>query len=550
MGYGVATGFGLPFMADKVFPFIFGETDVDTMKRILVVSLLPLAFIARGTCGFFNTYLVNYCGAYVLEKIRKQLFGKLQDLPYRFYQKHQPGDLISRAVSDTQNLQEQITTVAHDVLKQPVTFIGAIGALVFMAITKPGMDYVLGCLALIPLCVIPVRQFGRKIQKRAQQMQEQTGDLSADLSENLSAHREIRAFNLQEPEKSKFAATISKLFISRMKVIKYYHLLNPTIEILTSFGIAAAVFYASTKELDLEDLLPVIMALYLSYEPLKKLGAIHTRLKQATASLERIEYVLEHPLEIEDPAEPVPLDKVLGKVEFKGVTFKYEEDQAALSSINVRIEPGEIVALVGPSGAGKTTFANLIPRFYDPSEGQLLVDGTDISQVSQAVLRENIAYVPQHPVLFNDTLRNNILLGKSKGSQISVEEAAKLACADTFIEGFTDGYETQAGEKGGRLSGGQIQRIAIARALIRNASILILDEATSALDAESESAIQTALQNLIKDKTVFIIAHRFTTITLATRILVFEDGRIIADGPHDKLIGTCPLYKRLHDSQK
>jgi len=239
-----------------------------------------------------------------------------------------------------------------------------------------------------------------------------------------------------------------------------------------------------------------------------------------------------------------------GKVEFRKISFSYEPKQAALNNINLTVKPGEIVALVGPSGAGKTTFANLILRFFDPSDGHLLVDGTDIRNVTQADLRSQIAYVPQNPILFNDTVRNNILLGKSSATNLTPEEASVLACAKDFIEELPEGFDTQIGEKGNRLSGGQIQRIAIARALLRNAPILILDEATSALDAESESAIQKALEYLIQNKTVFIIAHRFSTISLATRILVFNEGHIIADGPHEEIIGTCDLYRRLHDSQK
>ena len=550
VGYGIATGFGLPFMAEKVFPYIFGEEDVDLMKRIAVVSLVPFSFIARGLTGYLNTYFINYCGAYVLEKIRTQLFDHFQALPHSFFQKYPIGELLSRSVSDAQILQENVTTVSNDLIKQPTTLAFAIIILIGMAIQKPELAYVLGCLLLIPVCVVPIRHFGKKIRKRAQMMQEKTGDLSKAMSENLSANREIRVFNIQETEKQKFRHTIRQIFESRMKVIKYHYLINPTVEIITSFGIAAAVLYASMKGLKLEDLIPVIMALYLSYEPIKKLGSIHTRTKQALASMDRIEEILNHPLEIEDPATPVPFDRIQGKVEFRNITFHYEVNQAALNSINLTVQPGEIVALVGPSGAGKTTFANLILRFFDPTDGHLLVDGIDIRNVLQQDLRDQIAYVPQNPILFNESVRNNILLGKTKASNLTPEEAAVLACAKDFIEELPEGFDTQIGEKGSRLSGGQIQRIAIARALLRNAPILILDEATSALDAESESDFQQALQNLIHNKTVFIIAHRFSTISLATRILVFNEGSIIADGPHKEIIETCDLYRRLHDSQK
>ena len=379
-------------------------------------------------------------------------------------------------------------------------------------------------------------------------MQTKTGGLSSVISENLTASREIRAFNLQDTEKQRFATIIKVFFKSRMKVIKYYNLLNPTIEIISATGIAVAVYYAAQQNIGIEKLTPVIIALYLSYEPLKKLGGIHARMKQGTAALDRIEYILDYPLEVSDPANPIPFNDIRGKVEFRDVTFRYDEN-IALKDINTNIKPGQVIALVGPSGAGKTTFANLILRFFDPVEGKLLIDGTDVRNITQHDLRRNIAYVPQNPILFNQSVRNNIFIGRTYSSNLSIEEAAEQAYAHEFIKDLPEGYETPLGEKGSRLSGGQIQRIAIARALIRNAPILILDEATSALDAESEKAVQKALNNLVQNKTVFIIAHRFSTIQLATRILVFDKGRIIADGDHPQLLHSCDLYRRLHNKQ-
>ena len=547
--FGIATGFGLPFMTQKVFPMIFGNSNADTIQKVWIVSLIPLSFLVRGISGFFNTYLINYCGSYILEQLRLRIFKKFQELPQAFFQKHTTGDLLSRAITDTELLQNNVVTVANDLVKQPITFLGAIAVLIYLAIQMPELAYVLACLAIIPVCVFPIRHIGNKIQTRARQMQYQAGNISASVAENLSAAREIRAFNLQEPEKLKFAEVVRKFFRFRMKVVKYNHLLNPIIEIISAAGIAAAVFYAAQKQVSLETLTPVIMALYLSYEPLKKLGGIHARFKQGLAALERIEYVLDHPVEVEDPAKPVPFENVSGKIEFRDVTFRYDANPA-LKEINVTVAPCQIVALVGPSGAGKTTFANLILRFFDPADGSLLIDDCDLRTITQNDLRHNIAYVPQNPILFNVSARENILLGGTGNSTLSVEDAAKQAYAHKFILELPDGYDTLLGEKGSRLSGGQIQRIAIARALLRNAPILILDEATSALDAESEQTIQQALRNLVQDKTVFIIAHRFSTISLANRILVFEEGRIIADGAHDQIIKNCDLYRRLHDGQK
>ena len=550
IGYGVATGFGLPFMAEKVFPSIFGNPDITTKQRIIVVSLLPLVFAIRGISGFSNTYLINYCGAFVLENVRIRVFSKLQGLPQSFFQKNSVGDLLSRTISDTELLQTNVVTVANDLIKQPITFGAALGALIYLSIQQPELAYILCCLVLIPVCAFPVRHFGRKIHQRSLDMQSRMGNLSGNVTENLAATREIRAFNLEDAEEAKFGVVVKQFFRFRMKVIKYYHLINPTIEVIAAMGIALAVFYASQKGLTLEDLTPVIMALYLSYEPLKKLGGIHARIKQGVAALDRIEYILDHPIEIEDPKQPEPFENINGKVEFQNVEFSYDNDSPALNKINVTVNAGQIVALVGPSGAGKTTFANLLMRFHDPISGKVRIDGKDLRSITQADLRSQIAYVPQNPILFNDSVRNNILLGKTDSSHLTTEEAGRKAYAHEFIEDLPDGYNTQIGERGSRLSGGQIQRIAIARALIRNAPILILDEATSALDSESEQMIQKALRNLVEGKTVFIIAHRFSTISLADRILVFENGRTVGDGTHKELIKECDLYRRLHDGQK
>ncbi len=266
------------------------------------------------------------------------------------------------------------------------------------------------------------------------------------------------------------------------------------------------------------------------------------------AGLDRIEAVLHAPIEIEDPVKPVALPSTKGAVAFENVTFAYQQEPV-LKHVNVRIEPGEIVALVGPSGAGKSTFANMVPRFYDPQQGAVKVDGVDVRTVRQADLRREIALVSQEPVLFNDTVYNNILLGRPGASREEVVRAAEQAGARGFIEALDGGWDTSVGERGGRLSGGQRQRVAIARAFLKNAPILILDEATSALDAESEALVQAALEELVRGKTAFIIAHRFSTIRFATRLLVFEEGVIVADGPHERLIKESPLYRSLYERQ-
>lgn len=553
--YGVSSGFGLPYVIDQVFPKIFAQSGeslaLSSWQLFLYVSWLPAAFLVRGVSGYFNSYLISYCGVRVLEQLRMKVFRKLQRLPLSFFKKNQSGDLISRVMVDTEQLQYAILQISNDLIRQPVTFIGAIAVLVYMALEKEGLAFVLLCLAVIPICVFPIRYVGRKVLNRAMRMQERAGGMTAILNENLSAPSEVRTFNLEERENKRFEKSSVEFFSARMKVIKYVNLLTPAIEIITAVGISVAIFQASRGGIHLEVVVPVILALYMSYEPVKKLGAIHNRVKQGVASLNRLDHVLKEDESITDPESPRKMGEPKGEITFEGVSFRYENgnEEPALSDLNFTLKKGEVVALVGPSGAGKTTLAGLLPRFHDPSEGQVTLDGIDLRELRLKELRDAVALVPQHPFLFDASVRTNVLVGKTERSKATVEEVCGLAHANEFVAGFDAEYEERLGEEGSRLSGGQLQRLALARAFLKNAPILVLDEATSALDSENEGKIQEAMRKLVEGKTTLLIAHRFSSLKLATRILVMDHGKVIADGSHEDLYRDCELYRVLHDAQ-
>lgn len=576
---GIASGFGLPLMLKKVLPVLFGGgepqdlvlLDFDSSQAnfggvsaewlpdlhivvpadyllIFALVLMPLVFVIRGAAMFGNTYLLNLCGIRVLEAIRMKLFTHLQHLHLGFFGKNKSGDLLSRTTGDTMLVKTVLVEVTNDLVIQPFTLIGAVGFIVWSAFQSTATQQFLLSLCVVPITVLPVQMIGKRLVKRSKKMLVSAGELSSVLAESLQAPREIRAYNLEDRECSRFRKCVRDFFTLQMKCVKYDKMLTPLIEIIAAASISFAVYQAAAADLDQDTVIALVGALYFAYDPIKKLGKINNRVKEGTAGLARLEEIWQAPIEVADPASPHPLGIVRGELNFKDVTFGYD-DVPVLRGVSFTAKPGETIALVGPSGAGKSSLVNLIPRFYDVSIGSVAVDGIDVRDVRLADLRKNIAIVSQEPILFNDTIYNNILIGRLDSTREEVIEAAKRASALEFIESLDNGWETVVGERGGRLSGGQRQRIAVARAFLRNAPILILDEATSALDTESEAQIQESLEELLHGRTTFMIAHRFSSIRTAKRILVFDAGRIIADGPHEEIYETCPLYRGLYDQQ-
>jgi subfamily B ATP-binding cassette protein MsbA len=549
--FGATNGLGLPLLIKYVFPVIFDRTGPHAMPMadvVLIAATVPMLFLLRAVSSFLNSYYTQLTGVRILEGVRLDYFRKLQVLPLSFLQRESSGDLLSRGIADSSQLQSTLTLIANDGVKQPMALLGALGFLVWQAFTTDGALTVLVCLAIVPLAVLPVHYVGKKVVHRARQVQDQLGDVSSQLNENLSAAREVRAFGLEERETTRFGQATNRLIVAQMKVVKYAQALTPAIELISAVGIAATLIFAYYAGVKLETFLAIITALYLCYEPIKKLGYLNSELNRGVASLSRLEYVLDEPVTITDPAAPVSVTRLRGDIAFNDVTFAYG-DSPALQQVSASIPAGTVCALVGPSGAGKSTFANLVPRFYEVAAGGVTIDGIDVRAMRLADLRRNIALVSQEPVLFNDTIFNNLLLGDVTASREAVLAAARNAHAHEFIEKLPQGYDTMVGERGALLSGGQKQRIAIARAFLRHAPILILDEATSALDSESEAAVQDALRHLVVGKTVLIIAHRFSTIRDASTILVFDQGKITAQGDHAALHAGNPLYRSLYDRQ-
>lgn len=545
---GATSGMGVPVMVYKILPEVFGEAPPTGWVLAGVVAILPTVLLVRGVSQFFNMYLAAFCGARVLVQLQGRLHRKLQELPLAFFGKSRIGDLMARVSGDAQAVQTVVTGVSNDLIKQPVTFIGAIGALIYMAVQKKEMLFILFALAIIPLCVLPIRYVGKRLLARAMQLQDSSGNISTALNENFGAVREVRAFNLQEREAGRFAGLLNRMAMYAVKTAKYNNMLVPAIEWISACGVSAAIFYVARAKMGIEDIIPLLAALYMTYDPVKKLGAVHNLVKRGEASVKRIEYVLNATDSVPDAENPQPFIAEQTDICFEGVTFAYA-DEEVLKDVNLTIPAGSTVALVGPSGAGKSTFVNLIPRFYDVQQGRVLVGGTDVRSYGKNALRAHVSIVSQDTVLFNDTIRNNIRLGRLDATDEEVEAAAKHAFVHDFVMQFDEGYDTVVGERGARLSGGQKQRIAIARAFLKNAPILIMDEATSSLDSESEEKVQLALTELVQGKTVILIAHRFSTIKMADRIVVMDAGRVRASGSHAELYASDELYKSLYDKQ-
>ena len=548
--YGVASGAGIPLILKEVLPrmWVEGPDPVPYGDLVLIGVIMVGGMGIRCASEFANMYGMAYCGQRVLEGLRTDTFAHLQKLSLSFFEQRRSGDTVSRLITDTEVLRAGIVTVTNDIIKQPFTLIGAAGVIVYLSLQNSQFVFILAFLVSAPACVFPIRWLAGKLKVRAKKLQAQVGDVSAYVTDSIQAPREIRAFNLQEGQVRGMRRRVRELMKWQLKVLKYERSVAPLVEFVATISVALVIVYAGRNSVGIQQMVPLLGALYFCYEPVKKLGKITTHLKSMEASLDRLEEISKMDPEVLDPKVPVELGKVNGEIAFDEVSFAYAED-LVLKKVTVKARPGEVMGIVGPSGAGKTSFINLLLRFYDPTEGVVSIDGHDLRTLRQEELRDAISFVPQEPLLFNASVRDNILVGRPDATDEEVYKAAGQARAHDFITAMENGYETVIGEKGTRLSGGQRQRLALARAFLRKAPILVLDEAASALDSENEALIQQAVVELAQNRTVFIIAHRFSTLSVVDRILVFESGQIIGDGTNEELEKSCNLYQELRRRQ-
>ncbi len=567
--FSAANAFGLPFLVGKVLPAVFGDEAARAAPLLtwpkwlggqpafylpkgyemaFAVAFLPVVMLVRGLGEFFSTYLLNLAGLRVIEAVRRDVFAKLQLLHLGFFSRLPVGDLLSRLIADANSVRLVLVDVSNDLIVQPLSTLFALGYVVMVCLSHDRGYWFLACLLVVPAAVLLVRGVAVRIQRRTRQGMESASDLNSIAVENLQSAREVRAYGLQEREAKRFNQASHEGLRIQGKLIRYEKALSPLVEITAAMGISAAIAVGAVNGFTMSELISLIVAFYFAYGPIKRLGNVSSRLSMAAPGLVRLEEIILAKVEVADSADARPLARVLGALEMRGVSFSYGADPV-LAEVTLKIPAGQSVALVGPSGAGKSTFVNLVPRFFDPQLGSILIDGHDLRQVRQADLRANIALVSQEPVLFNESILENIRLGRPAATDADVREAARLAGALEFIEAQPEGFLTKVGERGGRLSGGQRQRVSIARAFLKDAPILILDEATSALDTDTERSIQQSLALLMKGRTTLIVAHRFSTIRDVGRVLVFDGGRIVADGTREEVYASSDLFRRLWDNQ-
>ncbi len=525
--------------------------EIFVNKDKAMLTLLPLMFIGiyllRSFAYYGEQYFMEFVGQDIIRRLRNQLYSRLTDLPLSFFHKEKTGALMSRFTFDVNIVKAMVSSSIAAVIRDALRIIALTGYIFYR-------DWKLAALIffVFPIALIPLVKLGRRVRKASTGMQEAMGDLSAFIHETFIGTKVVKAFGMEPHEKKRFRQKTQNVFRIGIRAAIAKSLSSPIMEFLGGIAIAVVVYYGGlqvTQGLSTPGtFFSFLAAVVLLYDPAKKMTKINNNVQEGMAAFNRIYDIIETSSDICDPREPVHLKPGPHRVAFEKVGFCYEKE-FVLQDINLTVSPGQTLALVGMSGGGKTSLVNLVPRFYDVTEGRIMIDSTDIRQASIASLRQQIAIVTQDPILFNDSIRNNILYGRPDATEEDIIAAAEAAYAYDFIMTFPKGFDTLVGELGGRLSGGEKQRLCIARALIKDAPILILDEATSSLDTEAEAVVQKALENLMRGRTAFVIAHRLSTIRNADHVIVLVKGRMVESGSHDDLLKLKGEYYKLHQMQ-
>ncbi len=536
------------FLAKKGITEKFDFKHDSTGDVFVIVFLILSLYLIKGFATFWGYFLLGVTGHKVIRDLRNDLYSSIINQSVSFFDEYHSGTLISRITNDVYIIQNAVTTKIGDLVKESMFLVLIIAAIFYI-------DYKLSIALffILPLIVVPVVLISKAIRKATNESQTKMAEMTNILKETISGSRIVKAFAMENFEINKFKKKNYEFFRANIKLVAATVMSSPIMELVGALSLSMVIVYGNMKikagEMTTGTFMTYITNVLLLYSPIRRLNKVNNELQQALTALKRVFGIMDVKNGITSPQSPKPFPEDIKEIEFKNVGFSYDGKKKVLDGINISAKKGEIIAIVGSSGDGKTTLVNLIPRFYDCTEGTITINGVDIKEYDLKDLRNNIGIVTQETVLFDDTVFNNIAYGRSDIPEEKVVEAAKLAYAHDFIEKMKKGYHTNIGESGVFISGGQRQRLAIARALLKNPPILILDEATSALDTESEVLVQKALNNLMKNRTTFVIAHRLSTVRNAHKIFVLNKGKIVEVGTHEELLKKNGIYKRLYSIQ-
>jgi|SRR5580704_5655507 subfamily B ATP-binding cassette protein MsbA len=525
----------------------FVPARIHHVWSVFAIAILFI-FLAKGLAEFFGVAIIQYVGLAGITDLRNQVYAKVVQQPVGFFHDNPVGRVMSAVISDIEQMRSAFSDYLADFFRQVFTLIAFVLVLLLI-----NWRMAIGSALLIPLVILPIGKLARRIRQSSQKSRSRLADLSQILQETMSGNRVVKAFGMESFEIRKFTKASRSFLRENMRWVRAMTATSPLMDLLGAAVICMAVMYARDQiragRMTTGIFFTFIFALLSAYQPVKRLGGLYQYFQQAIGVSAQVFILRDLPEEVLEAPGARILPRFSGMIEFKRATFAYESGPAILCGIDLKVPAGAVVAIVGSSGAGKTTLVNLLPRFYAATEGTVLIDGSDVRHVTLRSLREQMAIVTQETILFNDTVWNNLCYGRPGMPEAKVIAAAKAALAHDFIEKMPQGYQTLIGDRGQRLSGGQRQRLAIARALLKDAPILILDEATSELDSESEMLVQSALNNLITGRTVFVIAHRLSTIRRADIIAVLHEGKIHERGTHDELLERGGIYARLYGMQ-